>query len=207
MGFGLADERGKLRHMDLKKESRKDSKLELIFDVGHVIHALIQESYMRNYDSTAKCDVPIESLKDYNIGGTADQVIRLQDGNLYVIDYKTQRTEKFRSTNTIADISPKYIGQINLYMYALKVRGCILFFNKNDQSMKEFFFDKPDMRIVNAMLALAKTATDFINGKTYVKILQECLAGEGMYLDCPYAIHCMKCKTLDAIKKITKGTV
>lgn len=189
-------------------QTNNNAQLQLTFDIGHLLHFLIQYGYLKDYygdTANYKVEVPIKSLfKDYLISGTADIEIKLQDGKLYVVDIKTMRSEQFNKVKTIQDISMRYIVQLMLYLYGLKIkRGIFLLVNKNDSHVKELHLDFKGYVIV-PVLKTAKTAKSFLSGNAVPPILPECKKQQTRFKQCVYSSMCFSCTKANDLLKLTK---
>jgi len=189
-----------------------NSRLERIFDTGHIIHMLVQYGYLPGYKDMIKpskfyfeVEKSVTSLfEKYFISGTADVVIRLQDNKKYVLDIKTARSSVFYSIKSIKDIQKSYLVQLNLYMLGLNIgRGLFYFWNKDTGEHKEIFV-KLDRELIKGALNNAINGKAFLDGKKVPYILRECINTKGKYLTCGFSSLCFKCgnKPLDSIVKV-----
>lgn len=171
---------------------------EITFDTGHMLHMLYQYSYIPAIEKTAQVEVDITSLHEkYLISGTADIVMPLQDGKLYVVDLKTSKNELFSRLSCTEDVYSNhyyYIVQLNLYMLGLKIpRSIIYFINKNTGDRKEFVIPY-DKSIVTPVLKTCLTAKKYLLGESDVPMLPECLQKKSKYKSCPFSSLCFRCR-------------
>ena len=182
--------------------------LQRIWDTGHMLHFLIQYSYLPDYGIKFKAEVPVTSLyKKYLIAGTGDIVVEMQNGKEYLIDIKSMKGLLFNKLKTLDDVSSLYIGQTALYALGLKVKNSgILFWNKDTSELKEFFFSSEHERakpILKKALQNATIGKNFLFGKKSVPILDECKNLEGKFKSCSYSSVCFSCKKIKDIDRIT----
>jgi CRISPR/Cas system-associated exonuclease Cas4 (RecB family) len=102
------------------------------FELGHLIHNLVQGKLYRRLGDRFQSEVPIQ-IPSLNIGGSADGVIDRK----YVLEIKTIGAKSYSSLR-----APKraHIDQVHLYMMALNIpRALILYVNRDNLATKEFF--------------------------------------------------------------------
>jgi len=187
-------------------------KIRRIFDTGHVIHMLIQYSYLKGIKRPYKVEIPNRTLfKEYMIGGTSDIVVQLQDNDYWDMDIKTANDKSFikLKEDDWKTISTGYLIQLMIYMYGLRLlKGGIFFWNKNTGDIKEFYFKFTSLNqikyFIRNELKIAEDARDFILNKSDIKILPECLSQQGKYDKCEYTTVCFRCNTCKDVLKLTK---
>lgn len=188
---------------ELYEVGTNNTHLERIFDQGHVIHSLIY-SYLVNYGAEFATETSVDGLKEYFIMGTADIVIKLQDGKKYLGDVKSIRSELFNKLKTVDDIQKRYLTQASIYAKGLSIKNCfILFWNKNTGELKEFFFKRDEVAISKA-LKNAKNAKNFLLGKKKLPILEECKVQSGKYMTCDFSSICFFCKDSKKLLGVTE---
>jgi hypothetical protein len=126
-------------YMGVKYHTGMDNpRLQRVADNGHGVHERIQ-NYLKETGLLVDAEVPLKDDK-YNICGHCDGIIRpLRDkeDDLGILEIKSMFDSGFRNLH-----KPKseHVGQISLYMFLLDLRwGCLLYENKNDQRLTEFF--------------------------------------------------------------------
>lgn len=195
---------------DLFEEKDNLAYLERIFDNGHVIHSLIY-SYLEGVKEIIdpslefRIEVPIKKLFDqFLIGGTADILIKLQDGEWYYVDIKTANSNVFNKLKSHNDISRQYKIQANIYGFGLGVkRLCNLYWNKDTGKMKEFFFFRDD-DLLKGGLTTALLSKKWISGEIdNIQILDECEKQEGKFNSCDYASMCFSCSNKKELLNLT----
>lgn len=181
---------------------------EMNFDFGHLMHCLIQYSYLPDYGIEGlEVEISITRLlSKFLIAGTADIKCILQDGEEYCGDIKTIKQSGYdKLTKDILHTTyyRKYLTQLAIYMLGLKVeKGFILFINKNDGNMKEFFFTLKELEPY-LLLALrsAQKGKFFLEGKN-VPMLKDCELKKGsVFTQCRYRGICSGCKAENDIFK------
>lgn len=212
MGFNLLYELGMFSDNALEecnfniKVNNPD--LEFTFDVGHIIHGLIQYSYLSGIKNLEySVENPVDKLhKKYWISGTNDIEIVLQDKKRWIVDIKTANLMSFNKINKASDIDIGYLIQANLYMYGKKIpRFIFLFVNKNTTrpKMKEFFYEY-DSYYVKFALKKALSVKNWLLRKKEISILPECKKLSGRYETCPFSSICFRTKSSEDLSKITK---
>lgn len=176
-------------------ESWVTPKLRRIFDEGHMVHALIQYGYLKDF-SDCKVEVPIVSLfEKYLIGGTADITLKMQSRKKMIWDVKTMNGESFQKIdeNNFKTLPEGYVTQGDLYMFGLRIFDYgVLCWNKNNGDLKEITF-RFDKERVKPALVTAMKGRKFLLGEK-ISILDECKKGAGRYRNCPYSSVCFRCK-------------
>lgn len=209
LAFGLLDERGLLRGDDDDNKKLNFPRMQLIFDTGHLLHCLIQYSYLPSVKGL-KFSVEVSATglqKTHLIGGTADILIRLQDGKRYIVDIKTAKSSSYYAYETVNDIPEEYIVQINLYMKALGLQhACFFFINKDNGETKEFFLKFDERKIADA-LKKARTARKFLQMEKNVEQLPECRKRSGAFKKCAFANMCSKVKKSHDLVKYVSADV
>ena len=212
LAFGLIKEKNLFRKEVVVEDFSADNNLppnvKRTFDLGHLIHMLLQYSYLPDYNKKmVKTEVAIETLYDkYLIGGTADLLVNMQDAKWWMWDIKSIRTELFRKLNNFSDVGGNYVVQFNIYLFGLKIpRGGVLYFDKNDGNMKEFLF-KYDPEVIKEPIIAAKTAKAFLEGKIVPPVLHECTQKKGKYKNCAFASICFRCKSNKDLLGFTTAT-
>jgi len=125
-----------------KNAPRKEMEANILrlFDHGDSIHKLIMKSLVSTRDIhvvASEVNIPPQEI----ISGRADAII--SDGKeLYVLDIKSMNSMIFRNLE-----SPKEenVAQVQLYLHYFKIpKGILLYVNKDNQELKEFFvyYDK-----------------------------------------------------------------
>ena len=134
-----------------KNAPRKEIEANILrlFDHGDAIHKLIMKPLISTRDIhvvASEVVIPPQEI----ISGRADAI--LSDGKeLYVLDIKSMNSMIFRNLE-----SPKEenVSQIQLYLHYFKIpKGILLYVNKDNQELKEFFvyYDK---KIVEPILKI-----------------------------------------------------
>jgi hypothetical protein len=117
-----------------------------IFDNGHGVHERLQK-YLKDIGVLVEAEVPVVN-QEYEICGSADGIIKLRNRE-GVIEIKSINSNGFYSTY---EPKPEHLIQINVYMFCLDIpRGCVLYENKNNQKLKEFYV-KLDSEILDPIL-------------------------------------------------------
>lgn len=119
-----------------------DQRVLRIFDVGNVIHRqmvkeLIEKSPQSGFEViTAEANIPEHKY----ISGRVDTLIsRVEDGKLFVIDYKSAGNWTFNKVKQ-GDFSSieKNIWQMNLYLHLFKMdTGFLIFVDKATSNIEE----------------------------------------------------------------------
>lgn len=215
LAFNFLLERGLYDEKIIKTEkivkNENDINKEFIFDVGHILHGLIQYSYLPEISKINNIKYSVENSVDYLydkylISGTDDIEIELQDKNIWIVDIKTANSNSFYKYKTVADIGSDYLVQSNLYMLGRRIpRFCFLFINKNttEPQMTEFFLEY-DKNIIKEPIKNAKKAKNFLFGKQNINILPECKNLSGRYKNCQFSSLCFLIKNKDDLLKYIK---
>jgi hypothetical protein len=127
-----------------------------IFDNGHGVHDRLQK-YLKEIGTLVEAEVPVEN-QEFEICGSADGILKLgkREG---VLEIKSINANGFYATH-----EPKleHIIQINIYMFCLDIpRGCVLYENKNNQELKEFYV-KLDNKILDPIFEKIKLVQSWI---------------------------------------------
>ncbi len=209
IAFGFIFEKGLYTERILEDEignpeSWITPKLRRTFDTGHMIHALVQYAYLKEFDD-CEIEVPIESLHEkYLIGGTADIVMKMQSGKKRIWDIKTMGNGSFQGVdeNNYKSIAEGYITQADLYMFGLKIFDYgILCWNKDNGDLKEVLFSFDKERVKPALVSAVK-GRKFLLGEK-ILILDECKKSVGRYKNCPYSSICFRCKDKNVLEYTT----
>lgn len=125
-----------LYHAYLNGDNNQDFEPRLlrIFDNGHGVHDRLQK-YLKDIGMLIGAEVPVEN-EEYEICGSADGILQLgsREG---VLEIKSINSNGFYSTH---EPKPEHLIQVNVYMFCLDIpRGCILYENKDNQELKEFY--------------------------------------------------------------------
>jgi hypothetical protein len=123
-----------------------DPRVLRVFDNGHQVHDRLQK-YLHNIGILKELEVPIEN-KEYEIRGHTDGILEIES-KTGVLEIKSINSMGFYSL-----YQPKndHLIQINIYMFCLDIpRGLLLYENKDNQELKEFFV-KQDPLILNPIL-------------------------------------------------------
>jgi CRISPR/Cas system-associated exonuclease Cas4 (RecB family) len=135
-------------YFQFKKAPRMefDPRILRIFDEGDYTHMrLLKALFSLGVVRAAEIRIPPQKI----ISGRADAIVTLDDGQLYVVDFKSISSFGFRPLD-----QPKtdHIKQVQLYMHYFKIpRGILLYENKNTQELKEFFLEY-DPRLIKKLL-------------------------------------------------------
>jgi hypothetical protein len=96
----------------------------------------------------------IESEHEYNFEGHCDAVIDVRghpsgsgndDLDLYVLDFKSMKKEYF---DPLTEPKPEHVIQVHIYMWVLNLKSAVVVYeNKNDQAVKEYFVPRSDALI------------------------------------------------------------
>lgn len=213
MGFTYLYEKNLLKNSildecGLTQKVNKPS-LEFIFDIGHIIHGLIQYSYLSDIENLdVSVENPIKKLqKKFWISGTNDIEIVLQDNKKWIVDIKTANFNSFNKMNKASDLDISYLVQLNLYMYGRGIKQAIvLFVNKNTSfpQMKEFFYQL-DFDLIKPFLKKSlKVKKWLLQNSIEIDILPECKKLTGRYKNCPFSSICFRTKTNADLIKYTK---
>jgi hypothetical protein len=135
-----------------------EPRLLRIFDNGHGVHYRLQR-YLKEIGTLVETEVPVEN-QEYEICGSADGILKLgkREG---VLEIKSINANGFYATH---EPKPDHIIQINIYMFCLGIpRGCVLYENKNNQELKEFYV-KLDNKILDPVLEKIKLVQSWIRG-------------------------------------------
>ncbi len=123
-----------------------DSRVLRIFDNGHGVHERLQK-YLKDIGVLVEAEVPVQN-QEYEICGSADGIIKLRNRE-GVLEIKSINSNGFYSTY---EPKPEHLIQINVYMFCLDIpRGCILYENKDNQELREFYV-KLDNQILDPIL-------------------------------------------------------
>lgn len=212
MGFNLLYELNFLRKSTLDEcnlsIAQYNSDMQFTFDVGHVIHGLIQYSYLSDIkDLDYSVENPIVNLYEkYWIAGTNDIEIILQDSKKWVVDIKTANLMSFNNIKSASDIDDGYLIQLNIYMYGRRIpRAILLYVNKNTNrpKMKEFFYEY-DRDLVLPFLKKALYVKKWLLTSLEIDILPECKRLTGRYKTCQFSSICFRIKESKNLYKLTK---
>jgi hypothetical protein len=135
-----------------------EPRLLRIFDNGHGVHDRLQK-YLKDIGVLIGAEVPVEN-EQYEICGSADGLLQLgsREG---VLEIKSINSNGFYATH---EPKPEHLIQINVYMFCLDVpRGCILYENKDNQELKEFYV-KLDNGILDPVLEKIELVQTWIRG-------------------------------------------
>jgi hypothetical protein len=128
-----------------------ESRVLRIFDNGHAVHARLQ-GYLSEIGILKQKEIPVQNA-EYEICGQADGILDI-GGLEGVLEIKSMNGNQFYSC---FEPKPDHLIQLNVYMFCLGIpRGCLLYENKNDQQLKEFFV-KQDEKILNPILRKIKS--------------------------------------------------
>lgn len=123
-----------------------DSRIIRIFDNGHATHDRLQ-GYLKEIGILLEAEVPLVD-EDYEIQGHCDGIVEI-NGMKGVLEIKSINLNGFYALH---EPKAEHILQLNIYMHCLNIpRGVLLYENKNNQELKEFFV-KQDTGIVNEVL-------------------------------------------------------
>ncbi|MCX6764401.1 MAG: Dna2/Cas4 domain-containing protein [Candidatus Nealsonbacteria bacterium] len=143
-----------------KNAPRKEMEANILrlFDHGDAIHKLIMKSLVSTRDIhvvASEVTIPPQEI----ISGRADAI--LSDGKeLYVLDIKSMNSMIFR---TLENPKEENVNQIQLYLHYFKIpKGILLYVNKDNQELKEFFvyYDKKLVEPILKTLANLKEKID-----------------------------------------------
>lgn len=128
-------------YMGIKLHSgMSEPRLQRVADNGHGVHARIQ-AYLRESGLLVDDEVAVHD-EELQICGHCDGIIRghiSKDDNLGVLEIKSINETGFRN---LFKPKPEHVGQVSLYMFLLDLKwGCLLYENKNDQRLTEFFIE------------------------------------------------------------------
>lgn len=214
IAFGYIYERGLFLDTVVEDElhftNQPNEFLALTFDIGHVLHCLIQYSYLRDiygksYGTDCKVEVPVMGLHEkYLISGTTDLILKLQDGKTYLGDIKTANSNSFERMKKENYVGDGYMTQINLYMLGAKVsRGFFLIINKDRSSKLELFVNY-DKEYVREPLKIATIGKEMLEGKQMPDMLRGCKKADSTFENCDYSSMCMQCKNNKDLLSLTK---
>jgi hypothetical protein len=119
-------------------------KLTRIFDNGHYVHDRIQkyliDAGLIPKDKNGRYMVEVGLRSDsLNISGSADGIVEI-DGKRYVLEIKSINGNSFSS---LREPKEEHVIQVNCYMLVLGLEGAVILYeNKDNQEMKEFFVKK-----------------------------------------------------------------
>ena len=133
-----------------------EPRLLRIFDNGHGVHERLQK-YLKEIGVLLEAEVPVENV-EYEICGTCDGILKLgkREG---VLEIKSINSNGFYATH---EPKPEHLIQINIYMFCMDIpRGCILYENKDNQRLKEFFV-KQDLAILDPVFEKIKLVQSWI---------------------------------------------
>ena len=139
-------------------ESERDlsSQLLRVFDNGHDVHKRIQ-NYLQEMGILKEIEYPVEN-REYEIKGHADGILDI-DGKKGVLEIKSINSQGFYG---LFEPDEKHLIQVNVYMFCLEIpRGVILYENKDNQDLKEFFV-KQDPKVIQPVLEKIKLVQNWI---------------------------------------------
>jgi len=152
-----------------KNAPRKEMEARIlrIFDHGNHIHELIMRALLSSRDIqvvASEINIPPQEL----ISGRADAIIS-NGKDLHLLDIKSINTMGFRN---LAQPKEENINQIQLYLHYFKIKnGLLLYVNKDNQELKEFFIDyKKDVAesLLNDLSELKKKIdNDLVPGRIF----------------------------------------
>lgn len=134
--------RGYWRCMRCGKVHGKDNKIGIFCprdcDCADKVPEDFEKHKRTKFDLFQYREIQVEN-KEYHFKGHCDGVIELIKGNddeRYVVDFKTVRSEKF---SYLKKPDPVYVTQIRIYMWLLDIKQGIIFYEeKNSHEIKEF---------------------------------------------------------------------
>lgn len=139
-------------------ESERDfsSQLLRVFDNGHHVHKRIQ-NYLHELGILKEIECPVENI-EYEIKGHVDGILEI-DGKKGVLEIKSINSQGFYG---LFEPDEKHLIQVNVYMFCLETpRGVILYENKDNQDLKEFFV-KQDPKVIQPVLEKIKLVQNWI---------------------------------------------
>jgi CRISPR/Cas system-associated exonuclease Cas4 (RecB family) len=176
-----------------QEKALPDAKLQMIFDMGKMIEALVEHDLREAGFTILEQQRPF-SWPEYQITGMIDFKVAL-DGGVYPVEVKSAAPNMFASVATLQDMlnhkylyMRKYPAQIQLYLIMdNKERGLFLFKNKSSGELKEIWVDL-DLEYTESLLQKAERVNWHIaNGSLPEPIdYAEDICGE-----CAYAHICL----------------
>jgi hypothetical protein len=141
-----------------------EPRLLRVFDNGHSMHQRLQR-YLRETGVLKETEVPITNA-EYEIRGHADGIVEI-GGVKGILEIKSINSQGFYG---LFEPKSEHLIQVNVYMFCSGIpRGVLLYENKNDQELKEFFV-KQDQAILDPILAKIRTIQEWIKlGKVEAK--------------------------------------
>lgn len=142
----------------LNREPERDfsSQLLRVFDNGHDVHKRIQ-NYLHELGILKEIECPVEN-REYEIRGRVDGILEI-DGKKGVLEIKSINSQGFYG---LFEPDEKHLIQVNVYMFCLEIpRGVILYENKDNQDLKEFFV-KQNPEVIQPVLEKIKLVQNWI---------------------------------------------
>jgi hypothetical protein len=141
-----------------------EPRLLRVFDNGHSMHRRIQR-YLREAGVLLETEVLIEN-REFEIRGHADGIVEI-GGVKGILEIKSINSQGFYG---LFEPKAEHLLKVNVYMFCTGLpRGVLLYENKNDQELKEFFV-KQDQAVLDPVLAKIRTVQEWIKqGKVEVK--------------------------------------
>lgn len=135
-------------------------RLKRVFANGHGVHDRLQ-TWLANAGILLEAEVPVRD-EDYEIVGHCDGRIVLA-GVSAVLEIKSINDAGFKA---LTYPKSEHVGQVNVYMHCLGLEhGVLLYENKNDQELKEFFVKKDDA-VLRPILEKIRFVQNLIKTKT-----------------------------------------
>lgn len=167
------------------KEPYRDETLN-IFENGHYVHLRHQ---VIGLSAGYLTDVEISvDLEEHNVKGTMDG----KDTESIGTEFKSINNYGFGTITAFGPLED-HLMQVNAYMLASELEAFrILYENKNDNTMKEFYVSPSEEHIERNLLSW-DTLNFHHKNRTLTPIRQDCKNMTGtVYKQCPYASVCLK---------------
>lgn len=120
---------------EMEGEEEISPELQLIFDIGHAIHATIQKAIHRALPDSFVEEVTVNLPESFIENGHADGVVEQPD-HTYVIEIKTISSDGY---SKLSKPKEEHVLQASIYCRALNVPFmCFLYIDKGTGSMKQY---------------------------------------------------------------------
>lgn len=169
-----------------RQQVKTTPQLQRIFHNGHNREVGLREALeagCKHFGVHWEASVKM-SIFDLLISGEADGILTFQNGDKWVVDFKTINDARFKALQAPSD---DYLWQFHAYMKGLRIRQTICYYeNKNNQSDEEYivqFDDKLWEHMLGSTILYILKATQA--GKLVPPDVDKCDTNE-----CPYARVC-----------------
>lgn len=158
---------------------------QLIFDIGHVVHDLYQEKYLK--DVIHSCETRICFYHNgTKIVGAIDGLLSF-NGEDHIVELKSMDPGGWEM---LRYAKQSHINQVHFYMFALKITKAIIgYINKSNGQLKEFIIEY-DERLMQSLLRLVESIAEVDLTNDLPLPHKSCTPKSTMRQWCPYKDVC-----------------